>query len=53
MKFRERITLHLQTLQKCETSKTDLERKESELNRKISAFRVEIIELQEQNVSII
>uniref|UniRef100_A0A1B0BEQ5 FYVE-type domain-containing protein n=1 Tax=Glossina palpalis gambiensis TaxID=67801 RepID=A0A1B0BEQ5_9MUSC len=47
--LQERITLHLQTLQKCETSKTDLERKESELNRKLSAFRVEIIELQEQN----
>lgn len=38
------------TLQNCETAKSALERKESELNRQISAFRVEIIELQEQNV---
>ena len=37
--------------QKLETAKTALERKEAELNRQLSQFRVEIIELQEQNVS--
>ncbi|XP_065370177.1 rab GTPase-binding effector protein 1 isoform X2 [Calliphora vicina] len=47
--FQDRITQHLVTLQNCEEAKTALERKESELNRQISEFRVEIIELQEQN----
>ncbi|KNC32339.1 hypothetical protein FF38_12478 [Lucilia cuprina] len=47
--LQDRITQHLVTLQNCELAKTALERKESELNRQISEFRVEIIELQEQN----
>lgn len=40
------------TLQNCEAAKVALERKESELNRQLSALRVEIIELQDQNVSV-
>ncbi|XP_075167010.1 rab GTPase-binding effector protein rabaptin-5 [Haematobia irritans] len=47
--LQERITQHMKTLQQCESAKVSLERKESELNKQISTFRVEIIELQDQN----
>lgn len=45
------MTEHLVTVQTHETTKTQLERKEAELNKQLSECRVEIIELQEANVS--
>lgn len=45
------MTEHLVTVQAYETTKTQLERKEAELNKQLSECRVEIIELQEANVS--
>ncbi|XP_067628386.1 rab GTPase-binding effector protein 1 isoform X3 [Eurosta solidaginis] len=45
--WQDRLTEHLLTIQNYETAKTTLERKETELNRQISKFRVEIIELQD------
>ncbi|XP_061394376.1 rab GTPase-binding effector protein 1 [Musca vetustissima] len=47
--LQDRITQHMMTLQNCESAKVALERKEAEQNRQISAFRVEIIELRDQN----
>ncbi|XP_073844783.1 rab GTPase-binding effector protein rabaptin-5 isoform X2 [Musca autumnalis] len=47
--LQERITQHMMTLQNCESAKVALERKEAEQNRQISEFRVEIIELRDQN----
>ncbi|XP_058979799.1 rab GTPase-binding effector protein 1-like [Musca domestica] len=47
--LQDRITQHMMTLQNCESAKVALERKEAEQNRQISAFRVEIIELNDQN----
>uniref|UniRef100_W8ANK6 Rab GTPase-binding effector protein 1 n=2 Tax=Ceratitis capitata TaxID=7213 RepID=W8ANK6_CERCA len=45
--WQDRLTEHLLTIQTYETAKTTLERKETELNRQISRFRVEVIELQD------
>ncbi|XP_011188518.1 rab GTPase-binding effector protein 1 isoform X1 [Zeugodacus cucurbitae] len=45
--LQDRLTEHLLTIQTYETAKTTLERKEAELNRQISRFRVEVIELQD------
>uniref|UniRef100_A0A034VH24 Rab GTPase-binding effector protein 1 n=1 Tax=Bactrocera dorsalis TaxID=27457 RepID=A0A034VH24_BACDO len=45
--WQDRLTEHLVTIQTYETAKSTLERKETELNRQISKFRVEIIELQD------
>ncbi|EDW91303.1 rab GTPase-binding effector protein 1 [Drosophila yakuba] len=47
--LQDRVTEHLVTVQAHETSKTQLERKEAELNKQLSECRVEIIELQEAN----
>ncbi|EDV55402.1 rab GTPase-binding effector protein 1 [Drosophila erecta] len=47
--LQDRVTEHLVTVQAHETSKTQLERKEAELNKQLSESRVEIIELQEAN----
>ncbi|SPP74866.1 blast:Trehalase [Drosophila guanche] len=49
--LQDRLTEHLLTVQSYETTKTQLERKEAELNKQLSESRVEIIELQEANVS--
>ncbi|XP_013097984.1 early endosome antigen 1 [Stomoxys calcitrans] len=51
--LQERITQHMKILEQCQSAKVSLERKESELNRQISAFRVEIIELQDQNEKLV
>ncbi|XP_017073028.2 rab GTPase-binding effector protein 1 [Drosophila eugracilis] len=47
--LQDRVTEHLVTVQAYETTKTQLERKEAELNKQLSECRVEIIELQEAN----
>ncbi|XP_043645368.1 rab GTPase-binding effector protein 1 [Drosophila teissieri] len=47
--LQDRVTEHLVTVQAHETSKTQLERKEAELNKQLSECRVENIELQEAN----
>ncbi|XP_039481046.1 rab GTPase-binding effector protein 1 isoform X2 [Drosophila santomea] len=47
--LQDRVTEHLVTVQAHETSKTQLERKEAELNKQLSECRVQIIELQEAN----
>ncbi|XP_020802355.1 rab GTPase-binding effector protein 1 [Drosophila serrata] len=47
--LQDRVTEHLVTVQAHETTKTQLERKEAELNKQLSECRVEIIELQEAN----
>ncbi|XP_037717001.1 rab GTPase-binding effector protein 1 [Drosophila subpulchrella] len=47
--LQDRVTEHLVTVQAYETAKTQLERKETELNKQLSECRVEIIELQEAN----
>nr|XP_016928899.1 rab GTPase-binding effector protein 1 [Drosophila suzukii] len=47
--LQDRVTEHLVTVQAYETAKTQLERKEAELNKQLSECRVEIIELQEAN----
>ncbi|XP_001361915.2 rab GTPase-binding effector protein 1 [Drosophila pseudoobscura] len=47
--LQDRLTEHLLTVQSYETTKTQLERKEAELNKQLSESRVEIIELQEAN----
>ncbi|XP_054740604.1 early endosome antigen 1 [Anastrepha obliqua] len=45
--WEDRLTEHLLTIQTYETAKATLERKEAELNRQLSKFRVEAIELQD------
>ncbi|ALC40664.1 CG4030 [Drosophila busckii] len=47
--LQDRVTEHLLAVQLHETSKTQLERKEAELNKQLSECRVEIIELQDAN----
>ncbi|XP_055846288.1 rab GTPase-binding effector protein 1 isoform X1 [Episyrphus balteatus] len=47
--LQDRLTEYLLTQQKYETMKNTFERKESELNKQISEFRVQVIELQEMN----
>ncbi|XP_016947094.1 rab GTPase-binding effector protein 1 [Drosophila biarmipes] len=47
--LQDRVTEHLVTVQAHETTKTQLERKEAELNKQLSECRVQIIELQEAN----
>lgn len=47
--LQDRLTEYLVTQQKYETMKNTFERKESELNKQISEFRVQVIELQEMN----
>ncbi|EDW85816.1 uncharacterized protein Dwil_GK22941 [Drosophila willistoni] len=47
--LQDRVTEHLVTVQAYETTKTQLERKEAELNKQLSDCRVEIIELQDSN----
>lgn len=48
---RDRVTENLVAVESHETSKRLLERKEAELNKQLSECRVEIIELQDTNVS--
>ncbi|XP_017479264.1 PREDICTED: rab GTPase-binding effector protein 1 [Rhagoletis zephyria] len=45
--WQDRLTEHLLKIQTHETAKATLERKEAELNRQLSKFRVEVIELQD------
>lgn len=48
---RDRVTENLVAVESHESAKRILERKEAELNKQLSECRVEIIELQETNVS--